>query len=92
MVVEPGHGLNESLLLCVFLDRILDVTTNAEAVGCSAVEGDLVWKLGVLKDDLGLVALVGWEDLVSLSGGNAEWAGDRGEFLLGYETRYFCQN
>jgi hypothetical protein len=46
------------------------ITANREAVHNTAVKIDLVWLLGLNQDGLGLVALLGGEDIVRLGGGD----------------------
>lgn len=53
----------------------------------AAVEVDLVGLAGLLQDLLGLVALVGGEDLVRLGGGDGQGPGDGGQLLLLDEGR-----
>lgn len=52
----------------------------------AAVQVDLVWEAGLLEDDFGFVTLLGGEDLVGLSGGDAEGTADGLEFV-GFDER-----
>jgi hypothetical protein len=80
--VEPRNCLVESLLLGVSLDLLARVTADREAVGDAAVQVDLVRVAALGQDLLGLVALLGGEDLVRLGGSDGERALETGELLL----------
>jgi hypothetical protein len=64
------HSLQESLLLREFLMLNARITANREAMYNTTVKVDLVWLLRLNQDSLGLVALLGGEDLVRLGGGD----------------------
>lgn len=56
-------------------------------MGDARVEVDLVVLAGLLQDLLGLVALLGREDVVRLGGGDGERARDGGQLVLLNEGR-----
>lgn len=81
-VVEPLDGLVEGLLLGELLGLLGQVAAHAEAVDDVAVQVDLVGLAGLLQDLLGLVALLGGEDLVGLGGGDGQRTRDGGQLVL----------
>lgn len=64
VVVEPGDGLQESLLLGVLLPRVREVRPDGEAMLHVRVQVDLVLYLELLQDVLALATLLGREDRV----------------------------
>lgn len=82
VLVEPRDGLEEGLLLGELLMPLGHVAADGESVLGTGVKGDLVGQAGLLEDLLGLVALVGGEDLVGFGGGDGQGAGDGGELVL----------
>lgn len=87
MLVEPGDGLVEGLLLGVLLHLAAQVATDSKAVLNTRVEVNLVRLASLLQNLLGLVALLGREDAIGLGGGDGEGSGDGGELLLVNEAR-----
>lgn len=87
VLVEPGDGLVEGLLLGPLLDAVGQVAADGEAMRDAREEVDLVGLAGLAEDLLGAVALVGGEDLVRLGGGDGERAGDGGQLVLLDEGR-----
>lgn len=63
-MVEPVHSLAERLLLGELVVLVAQIRTNSEAVGDTAVQGDLPVLAGLDEDVLGLVAEFRCEDLV----------------------------
>ena len=82
VLVEPGHSLEEGLLLGEGLVPLGQVAADGKAVLDTRVQGDLVGQAGLLEDLLRLVALLGGEDGVGLGGGYGQGAGDSGELVL----------
>lgn len=100
ILVKPGNGLVEGLLLGPLLDLDRGVTANGETVLCAdfsdqvlfsgrdstyrytAEQVDLVGLSDLPQDLLGLVTLLGWEDLVRLGGGDGKRAGDGSQLVL----------
>lgn len=66
VLVEPGNGLDEGLLLSPLLDLHVQITADGEAVGDAAEEVDLPGVTGLDQGVLGLVAELGGEDGVGL--------------------------
>lgn len=64
VLVEPRHGLAESLLLGELEVLVAQVGAHGESVGDAAEEVDLPGLGGLDQDALGLVAELGGEDLV----------------------------
>lgn len=82
VLVEPRDGLVEGLLLGELLVPLGQITANGEAVLDARVQSNLVGQASLEEDLLGLVALLGGEDLVCLGGGDGQGTGDGGELLL----------
>ncbi len=82
MLVEPGNGLVEGLLLGPLLYADGHVAADAEAMGDARVQVDLVRVARLDEDALGLVALLRREDGVGLGGGDGQRAGDGGQLFL----------
>jgi len=80
MLIKPSHSLQESLFLRKLLILLAHVTSHREAVGDPTEEVDLVWLLCLNEDNLGFVAHLGGEDVVSFRGGEGEGPGDSTEF------------
>lgn len=72
MLVEPGNGLAESLLLGVLVDLVGEIAAHGEPMGNTAVEIDLIRVTSFLQNHLGPVTLLGWENAVRLGRGNGE--------------------
>jgi hypothetical protein len=72
VLVEPLQCLDESILLCVLGDRVVQVSSNRESVLDSGIQVDLIWLTGLFEDDLALVALLRGEDAVGLRGSNGK--------------------
>ena len=70
--VEPGDGLQEGLLLGPALVLLARVAADREAMHDATVQVDLVRLAALGQDLLGLVALLGGEDLVRLGGGDGQ--------------------
>jgi hypothetical protein len=70
--VKPLDGLQEGLLLGELLNPLACVASDRETMRNSTVEIDLVWLLGLNEDNLGLVALLSWKDLISLGCGDGK--------------------
>lgn len=85
--VEPSNGLVESLLLSVPLDLLTGVAADGESVLDTTVQVDLVRVAALQEDLLGLVALLGGEDLVRLSGGDGQRSLEARELLFVDERR-----
>lgn len=84
--LEPLHGLQEGILLGVLGDPVLGVPPDGEPVLDSAVKVDLVGESQVLQDGLGLVPLLGREDVVGLGGGDGQGTLEVSE-LVGLDER-----
>lgn len=83
--VEPGNGLDKGLLLGELFNLLAGVAADGEAVHGLGVEVDLVGEAALGEDLLGLVAVLGGEDLVRLGGGDGEGSLEAGELVLVYE-------
>ena len=68
VLVEPGNGLAEGLLLGELEVRVAQVGADGESVGNTAVEVDLPGLTGLAQGFLGLVTELGGEDLVDFCG------------------------
>jgi hypothetical protein len=79
VLIKPSNSLKESLFLSILLLLLGEITSHRETVHDTTVQVDLIWLFGLDEDGLGLVALLGGEDLVSLSGGDGEGSADSGE-------------
>lgn len=86
MFLEPLHGLQEGILLGVLGDPVLGVPPDGEPVLDPAVQVDLVGESQVLQDGLGLVPLLGREDVVGLGGGDGQGTLEVSE-LVGLDER-----
>jgi len=82
VLVEPGDGLQESLLLGKALGLDRGVAADGKAVDDLGVEVDLVGLADLLEDLLGAVALLGGEDGVGLGGRDGQGACDGLELVL----------
>ncbi len=82
MLIKPGNGLIEGLLLGPLLYTDGHVATDAEAMRDARVQGDLVRLARLDENLLGLVALLGREDPVGLGGGDRQRAGDGGQLFF----------
>ena len=66
VLVKPGDGLVESLLLSPLLLGVAQIGAHTEAVTDTAEQVDLPWLAGLDESLLGLVAKLGSEDRVDL--------------------------
>jgi hypothetical protein len=66
VLVKPGDGLAESLLLSPLLLRVAQIGAHSEAVTDTAEQVDLPWLASLDEGLLGLVTKLGSEDRVDL--------------------------
>lgn len=82
MLAEPSHSLEKGLLLGKLFNLDAGVAADSEAVRNARVQVDLEGLARLDEDLLGLVALLGREDGVSLGCRDGQRAGDGGELVL----------
>lgn len=82
MLAKPSHSLEKGLLLGKLLNLDAGVAADSEAMRNARVQVDLEGLARLDEDLLGLVALLGGEDGVSLGCGNGQRAREGGELVL----------
>lgn len=84
VLVEPGNGLAEGLLLGELEVRVAQVGANGESVGNTAVEVDLPGLAGLAQGFLRLVTELGGEDLVDFCRRVRYWFEEKREINWGW--------
>jgi hypothetical protein len=82
VLAKPSHRLEKGLLLGKLLNLDAGVAADSEAVRNARVQVKLEGLARLDENLLGLVALLGREDGVSLGSGNGQRAGEGSELVL----------
>lgn len=82
VLIKPMNRLQESLLLGKFLDLDACVASNRESMRHTREQINLVWLLGLNKNGLGFMTLLGWENRICFGGRDGERSLDSGKLFL----------
>ena len=70
MLLEPLHRLQERTLLGINRDPIVQIPSHGKTMHHSAIQIDLIRKAQLFQNNLRLVTFLGWENRISLGGGD----------------------
>ncbi|KAM3080418.1 hypothetical protein ACMFMG_005373 [Clarireedia jacksonii] len=87
-LIEPSHGLQESLFLSKFLNWHTQITSNGKTMGNTAVKVDLVCVFDLSENLLGKVSLLDGENFVGFGCCDREGAFYRAKFVFFHESRF----
>lgn len=86
----PLNSLQEGRLFRVLGNLVAKVPSDRKAMLNTGVKVDLVWLANLLEKDLGVMSLLGWENGISLSGGDGVWSLDSFQLVV-FDKRRMCR-